>query len=367
MLSPKTIRDIYRIFPFGAIWFIFTSIYLLLEKGIMADLETYPSTGNPYQFGWITFISLSLSTFAGLCIGFLEIKILDRFFRRKSFGKKIILKTLIYVSVMIVFLMGISVVRYMKMYHVSLFDIEVWLGLKHFLSHAIFWTTELYIAAIIIGSLFFAEVSENTGMLVLHNFLVGKYYKPVEEERIFMFLDMKSSTTIAEDMGHLKYFEMLRRYYYDMTDSIINFHGEINQYVGDMVVISWTMKNGLKNNNCIECFYDMKTAIQKQSDRYLSKYGMVPEFRAGMHYGKVTTGEIGIIKKDIIFTGDVLNVTSRIEGLCKSHGSDLVISENLCNELSLGRAYQTKELGKQEIRGRNEEIKLVSVEKAGSV
>ena len=125
---------------------------------------------------------------------------------------------------------------------------------------------------ICLGCIFFSEVSENVGMKVLHNFFIGKYHTPVQEERIFMFLDMKSSTSIAEDMGHVKYFEMLRRYYYDMTDAIVNHHGEIKEYVGDMIVVSWPLKIGLKNNNCVECFFSLKKDMKAQEKRYIEKY-----------------------------------------------------------------------------------------------
>ena len=80
-----------------------------------------------------------------------------------------------------------------------------------------------------------------------------------------MFLDMKSSTTIAESLGHVKYFEMLKEYYSDLSDPIIKYSGEIYQYVGDEIVVSWKLKNGLQNNNCIQCFFAMKAGNSKTS------------------------------------------------------------------------------------------------------
>ena len=69
-----------------------------------------------------------------------------------------------------------------------------------------------------------------------------------------MFLDMKSSTTIAESLGHVRYFEMLREYYFDLSDPIVKYSGEIYQYVGDEIVVSWKFNSVLENNKCIECF-----------------------------------------------------------------------------------------------------------------
>src|SRR4030095_7827876 len=140
----------------------------------------------------------------------------------------------------------------------------------------------------------------------------------------FMFLDMRSSSTIAENLGHVKYFEMLREYYSDMTEPIIKHSGEIYQYVGDEVIVSWRLAPGQRDNNCVECFFAIQTAIKSQSRKYTEKFGLTPGLKAGLHMGKVTTGEIGDIKKEIIFTGDVLNATSRIQALCNTYHVDMI-------------------------------------------
>src|SRR5205085_4361151 len=118
--------------------------------------------------------------------------------------------------------------------------------------------------------------SDNLGHEVLNNFLTGKYHRPTEGERIFMFLDMRSSTTIAEQLGHVRYFEMLQQYYNDLSEPIVRYAGEIYQYVGDEIVVSWTLKNGLQNNNCTHCFFAMKAAIKKQDDKYKKRFGLLP-------------------------------------------------------------------------------------------
>jgi len=205
-------------------------------------------------------------------------------------------------------------------------------------------------------------VSEAMGIYVLHNVLVGRYHKPKVEERIFMFLDMKSSTTIAENIGHVKYFEMLREYYSDLTQSIIDHSGEIYQYVGDEIVISWKLKRGLLNNNFLKCFYSMKARIRSQEEKYRSNFDVLPDFKAGIHLGPVTAGEIGVIKKDIIYTGDVLNATARIQGLCNAHNEDLLISDQLRREITAAAEYRFRTLGNIELRGRNKEMELYAVQ-----
>jgi class 3 adenylate cyclase len=216
-------------------------------------------------------------------------------------------------------------------------------------------------AAIIIVSQFYNEVTENIGQGVLNNFFLGTYNKPIEEERIFMFLDMRSSTTIAESLGHVKYFNMLREYYADLSEPIIRFSGEVYQYAGDEIIVSWQMQKGLADNHCIRCFFGMKDSLEKRRSHYLDTYGLLPGFKAGFHYGKVTTGEIGVIKKEIIFTGDVLNASARIQGLCNQNGVDLLLSGDLLNKLDLNQSFHVRSFRETELKGKDRKIELFTV------
>ncbi len=237
----------------------------------------------------------------------------------------------------------------------------MWNNTREFFLSFVFYSTAAYLATVVGISLLFTEISDNLGQSILANFFSGKYHTPKEEERIFMFLDIKSSTTIAENIGHIKYFEMLREYFSDMSDPIIEHSGKIYQYVGDEIIVSWELKDGLQNNNCVNCFFAIKSGINNQMKKYNEKFGLLPEFKAGFHYGKVNTGEMGVIKKDIIFTGDVLNTTARIQGLCNTYKVDILISANLIKVLNLPSQFKIISLGENELRGRDEKMELFTI------
>jgi adenylate cyclase len=190
------------------------------------------------------------------------------------------------------------------------------------------------------------------------NLIRGKYQTPREEQRIFMFVDINSSTTLAEKMGDKKYHQLLKNFFADITNPILDNKGEIYQYVGDEVVISWTYKNGITNNRCINCFFEMKKEIQKLSNKYLEEYEIVPGFKAGIHCGNVVAGEIGIIKRDITFSGDVMNTTSRIQGMCKEFGAEIIASDDMLNELKLDGTYTVQFLGSIKLRGKIKDVEL---------
>lgn len=362
MLSPKNKRDFYRIIPFGLIWLTYGFIYLFLEKGLLYDLDFYPSTGNPYKFGSNTVVTLLVGAISGLLMGTFEIRVINNLFVNQSFGKKIISKILIYVLLMITFVIVVKAIGYSVKLGTSIFDQQIWGNTWKVLSSITFWSFQLFLAATIGVSLFYSEVSDNLGMYVLYNFFIGKYHRPIQEDRIFMFLDMKSSTTIAEKIGHVKYFEMLREYYSDLSDPIIQYYGEVYQYVGDEIVVSWKLKNGIQENSCLKCFFAMKESLRHHSEKYQLKFGVLPSFKAGFHVGKVTTGEIGVLKKEIVFSGDVLNTTARIQGLCNNYNVDILISEQLKNKMKIEPEFQIQSKGINELRGRNEAIELFTVQ-----
>lgn len=111
------------------------------------------------------------------------------------------------------------------------------------------------IALIIFAFNFLMEVNKKFGPGNLWNMIIGKYQKPQIEEKIFMFLDLRNSTRIAEELGHKLYSRLLKRCFHDLTDIILKYEAEVYQYVGDEVVLTWQRKVDLKNGNCIKAFF----------------------------------------------------------------------------------------------------------------
>ncbi|MCP4121455.1 MAG: adenylate/guanylate cyclase domain-containing protein [Bacteroidetes bacterium] len=184
-----------------------------------------------------------------------------------------------------------------------------------------------------------------------------------EEKRIFCFIDLKGSTTIAEELGHLKFSKFLQDYYSDITLAIKNTEAEIYQYVGDEIVLSWPYAKGLKNNNSIQCFYEMKAIIASLSGKYMRKYGVCPEFKAGLHGGNVMSAEIGKIKKEAVYIGDVLNTTARIVGNCNRLGKEFLISGKLIRELNIIEGFESLFIEATIPRGKKTQVDLYSLRK----
>ncbi|QCK14198.1 adenylate/guanylate cyclase domain-containing protein [Mangrovivirga cuniculi] len=357
-LNPKQQRNLHRIIPFGIIWLITGWIFLLVES--LATENQNPQSDSVINLTLPVFIFASIAvTLAGILVGITELILLEKRFKNYSFLKKVTYKFFIYLALMLGIIgLAYPIASAIEMER-SLFDPKIWFRTLIFFQSIVFLNTMIQLSFQLILSLLYAAISENLGHQVLLNFFTGKYHSPKAEERIFMFLDMKNSTTIAEKIGDTKYFDLLNMYYNAMSDSIINSYGEVYQYVGDEVVVSWKKKEGLINNSCITCFKNIKKHIQFKHDEFLKKFDVIPDFKAGIHLGQVTTGEIGALKKEIIFTGDVLNTTARIQSLCNEYDSDLLISNELLS--SLPEKVNSRYVDTLILRGKLKETKIYSV------
>lgn len=191
--------------------------------------------------------------------------------------------------------------------------------------------------------------------------LSGRYHRPQQELRIFMFLDMRSSTTIAEELGHVRYFQLLNELFSDITDPIVDQRGEIYQYVGDEISVSWPLKRGLDRQRCLRCFLGIRSKLEARKEHYRQRYGIAPAFKAGFHYGEVTTGEVGLVKKERIFSGDVVNTAARIQELCNEHNVDNLMSKELLDLLLPKGPLNVREIGHIALKGKRSTTSLWTI------
>ncbi len=214
---------------------------------------------------------------------------------------------------------------------------------------------------IVVITFFLLDVSETYGVARLKKRLAGKYHIPVKEERIFMFLDLKSSTLIAEQIGEERYFKMLRFFYKLANIAVLNCRGEIYQYVGDEIVVSWEKQQGLKEANCLNCFYAIKDLVEENAAAFMEQFATIPDFKAALHIGTVASGEIGTVKRDIVYSGDVLNTTARIIALCNQYRETLLISEELFHQLQFVDNYHFQFVDDPVLRGKKEKTRLYAI------
>lgn len=311
-----------------------------------------------YQFKDYLWVSTLSAFVSGLVCSVVLLFFLRDRFRSQSFGLALLINSMVISALCFVFSTIVYDLFLSLQYRESILAPQVLEQTGHWLSglylkNLILWTVVAFITII------FINVNDKYGPGILAKLLLGRYHRPREEARIFMFADIRGSTIMAEKLGHIRFFNLLNDFFRLITNPIIETSGEIYQYVGDEIVISWTMERGLHHGNCIRCFYRMQEALRKRAPRLKEKYGLVPEFKVGLHAGMVTVGEIGVIKKDIVFSGDVLNTTSRIQNLCNAYNVNILLSKTLLDYLQLPpHDYRPHRVGLIQLRGKKRRIEL---------
>lgn len=219
----------------------------------------------------------------------------------------------------------------------------------------------IYVLLVSLVFSFIKIANEKFGKGVFLKMLLGRYKKPQEEKRIFMFLDLKSSTTIAEKLGHFKYSQLIQDCFYDLNEVVPMFGAEIYQYVGDEAVLCWPYKKGLANNNCVRTYFEFAAKLAEKADYYTQKYGLVPLFKAGLHGGTLMVAEVGVVKKELAFHGDVINTSARIQSECNNYKVPILISEFLKNELANTASFELKHMGNVLLKGKENKLNIYTV------
>jgi adenylate cyclase len=208
---------------------------------------------------------------------------------------------------------------------------------------------------------FINEMKKKFGPGNLLPLFLGKYSKPVVEDRIFLFIDLKSSTTYAEKLGHIKYSMLIQDCFYELNKIIFDYDAEIYQYVGDEAVITWKIDIGLKNLNALLFFFKFDRILKERKEYFNTKYGMLPEFKAGLHMGTVTATEVGNIKREIAYHGDAINTAARTQSLCNHYNTNFLTSESILNKVTLPHFFEKIFIEKVTLRGKSIPINLYSL------
>jgi len=341
----------------------YVTISLFLFFFNYAIINSHYSLGPSLLFNVKNYLltNILVGMIAGVLGGVLLVSVNSQLFRRRSFKFAMFTTLIAYVLIfLLVTFVGtfVNLLGEHGLHGISYDSIKIALGLvfdSTLITYFILW------GGIVLSTLFLLQVNDKFGPGIMLKFLAGNYHQPKKEERIFMFMDMRSSTSIAERIGIEKYFNLLNDLFSDITDTILNNEGEIYQYVGDEIVISWPMKKGIRNANCLRCFTQIQEKLTELGPSYEKKYKLMPEFKAGLHYGLVMAGEIGVIKKDIIYSGDVLNTTARIQEQCNQYSVDILISKETFDLLSDTDEYKLIPLGSIELRGKERKIDLNTI------
>lgn len=337
-------------------WSLAFSLFIFIRYFALNSeeaLDVIPQNEVPIT-EWLHF-GVIMGVIVGVVFAIIEFIFNGEISKHLYLGLSIIIKSVIYLLLLIFSLTFIS----------SLVESEIDLNLPNesgwWKTSETFWLVAGYFIICSLIFTFIKMMNEKFGRGVLFKMLIGKYRRPVEEKRIFMFIDLKSSTTIAETLGHYKYSQLIQDCFYDLNRIVDRYDAEIYQYVGDEAVLSWSFENGLKKRKCIDLYFAFDKLLSKRSKYYNKRYRITPIFKAGVHGGNVMVTEVGSIKKELAYHGDVINTASRIQELCNKFGESLLISEELVSEMYVAKDYHSQKIGDLLLKGKIDTINIFAI------
>jgi adenylate cyclase len=209
----------------------------------------------------------------------------------------------------------------------------------------------LLVTAVLVSVL---RVRDLIGRAAFSNLILGRYHRPVSEERVFLFLDLVGSTAYAEARGDFAAQELLRDVFAAIAEPVRRHGGQIDDYIGDQVIVSWPLVRGIEQARCVACVFAIRRALGAERSRWIARFGLVPEFRAALHGGRVVTAEIGVDRRKIAYFGDVMNATARLEGLCRETRRTVLVSDTVLARMPLlPDGIEAEALGGYVLRGRS--------------
>ncbi|TVZ47429.1 adenylate/guanylate cyclase domain-containing protein [Olleya sp. Hel_I_94] len=342
-------------------WIIAMVLYTVFRYyGISEELVTYANFDNDFSM----IVNIKHSIFFGVLFGVLY-SFINYYFERKIFANLPMWVMFVLESILFIIIFTLTIIIFGFQVDNDNDNLDILAYLNWWFSTKLFWAALLYASVVSMGLSFINIATQRLGHKNFYNILIGKYRQPKEEYRVFMFIDLKSSTSIAEELGHLKYSKLIQDCFSDLNALLRKHNAEIFQYVGDEAVIIWNFQNGIQNNNCLKMFFAFIQSLEYKSEYYKSNYNIIPEFKAGIHAGKLMVAEVGTIKKEIAYHGDVINTTARIQSKCNEFEQQLIISQDLYKQFDNLDHYKFKNLGSLLLKGKKMETNLIGVKNCG--
>ena len=226
-----------------------------------------------------------------------------------------------------------------------------------------FWIAVIYSAVFAVLANLVLGITNIIGPRSFLNFITGRYHTPVEEKRFVLFVDIAGSTGLAERLGSLGIHRLLDHTFRLLTLSVVDYRGEVLNYVDDEVIVTWPQHSGAVDCRPLRCFVAMRDELSRASRQLEQEFGIVPRIRGSLHFGPVIVGEIGDIKRAIVFNGDVMNTAARLEELSRGVEGGFLISRAAMERFNSVPPFAVRDLGRLPIRGRTDGVDVVGLDR----
>ena len=197
-------------------------------------------------------------------------------------------------------------------------------------------------------------ILENIGIRSPLDVKLGRY---VETRKAVMFADLRSFTSLSEQLKAREIFAVINQYLDSTVPSIEKHGGYVVQYLGDGIMALFPGGTPA----AIHAAVDMQRALQDYEQSH-PEFPHALRMSIGIHEGPVALGIVGNETRwDASIIADAVNTSSRIESMTRILGGDILVSREFLDNSGQRDDFQIRELGAHQIRGRQAQIELVEI------
>lgn len=178
------------------------------------------------------------------------------------------------------------------------------------------------------------------------------------KEVTILFSDIRGYTTLTENLGAAEVVSLLNQYFETMVESVFQYEGTLDKFIGDALMAVFGAPLPLTENHAwraIQSALDMRHRLEEFNHRRIMQAQPQIHIGIGISSGEVVSGNIGSRKRmDYTVIGDGVNLSSRLEGVTKEYGCDIILSEftyNLCRD-----RIWVRQLDKIRVKGKHQAV-----------
>lgn len=180
-----------------------------------------------------------------------------------------------------------------------------------------------------------------------------------EVEVTVLFADLVDFSALAENTVPRELIRLLNKYFADMTEIILAHKGTLDKFIGDAIMAYWGAPLSLPDHAVRACraALEMQAALHSlQADWQAQGFPRISA-RIGLHSGPVIAGNVGSRERfNYTVMGDTVNLAARLEGVNKTYGTEIILSDGTWRRL--GNAFLVRELDLVQVRGRAQPVTI---------
>jgi adenylate cyclase len=191
----------------------------------------------------------------------------------------------------------------------------------------------------------------------------GISVEATKREVTILFADVQGFTAMSERLDPSEVVDILNGYFCAMSVAITDHNGHVSKFIGDgiLAVFGALQTNPWQAKDAVDAALEMRVGLERYNN-VLREQGRVPlAIGIGVHKGEVVAGVIGsaqLLEYTVI--GDAVNTAARVEGLTRTHGVDILVTESV--QACLSKQYAIREFPPVKVKGKAAPIITFAIE-----